>query len=252
MQDKKMTASWDLPFPLVIIYLVLIRGYTPVVTTSRVPATNLRPLRPRGSLMGTSEPDDYNIFEDPTTIDTPNVVTPVGKNPQLCDYNPCLELPCSELEASTGCLCPGLTLYSMAPEAPNLKTVFWNGSDVVVKWCAPLSYVTAYKVMVGGKERKQFGKGQRSGGVGEITRSAEVCVVAVNDAGVSAGSCKIYEPRDDSLPLKLGITGGGLGFLLLFTLAVLLWRHKRERKAENRISMQNMAETQITERLAAQ
>lgn len=247
--DTRMTASRDLPLPLVIVCLVLIRGYTPLATTStRVSGTNpTRPLRPRGSSMGTFEinPSDYNDSEETYTSIAPKIASPDGRTLQHCNYNPCLEKqpPCFELAASTGCLCPGSTLHNVAPEAPNLKSVCWNGSEVVVQWCAPFSYVTAYRVTVGGRERTQFGEEQRSGGVGVIDQSAEVCVAAVNDAGVGEASCVTYDPKDHSLALKAGLIGGALGLLLLSMLLVLLWRHRRQRKAENRISMGDVAET---------
>ncbi|XP_070700142.1 leucine-rich repeat neuronal protein 4 [Pempheris klunzingeri] len=236
-----MAASRDLPPPLVIICLVLIRGYSPLPTTSGVEGPNpTRPLMPHDF-----PTEDYEQLDDTVTPVIPKVVSPVGGSFQRCDYNPCLEsqVPCADLIASTGCWCPGFTLHNMAPEAPNLKSVSWNGSQVVVRWCAPYSYVTAYVVTVGGEDRQSFGRDKRSGGVDNIDHIAEVCVIAVNDAGES-GSCMMYRPRDSSLPLKAGLIGGALGFLLLLLLAVLLWRHKRQRTQEASISMHDTAETQ--------
>ncbi|XP_070773506.1 leucine-rich repeat neuronal protein 4 [Enoplosus armatus] len=243
-----MAASRDLPFPLVIVCLALIRGCAPLPTPSRVAGTHpVSPLRPRwfSTEALVLPPDDY--YEDDTvTPILPKRVSPVEGTLTRCNYKPCLEgqIPCADLAASTGCLCPGFTLYDVAPEAPNLKSVSWNGSEVVIQWCAPSSHVTAYIVTVGGQERQTFGKDQRSGGVGDIDHISEVCVVAVNDAGDSDGSCLMFQPRDSSLPLKAGLIGGALGFLLLLLLAVLLWRHKRQRKQEASISMHDTAETQ--------
>ncbi|XP_076024495.1 leucine-rich repeat neuronal protein 4 [Genypterus blacodes] len=246
-----MAASRDLPLLLMIVCLVFIRGYTPLAATStRVKGTNLtRPLRPRGSSPGSLDlnPSDYEDLDD---VDMSKPVTPIVRVPdamtrQRCNYNPCLEnqTPCSVLAANTSCLCPGSTLYNVLPEAPKKVSVRWNGSEVVVQWCAPLSRVTAYRVTVGGREQARFGQDRRSGGVGDINRSATVCVAAVSDAGVGKDSCATYDPKDHSLALTAGLIGGALGFLLLFTLLFLLWRHMRQRKAESRISMQDVAET---------
>lgn len=85
--------------------------------------------------------------------------------------------------------------------------------------------------------------GRRSSGLGNIGYNTEVCVFAMNDAG-QRESCTTYQPKDKSLPLKAGLIGGALGFLLLLLLAVLLWRHKRQRKQEASISMHDTAEAQ--------
>lgn len=242
-----MAPTRNPPFPLVIICLVFIRGYCPLPTPSQVAGMQpMRPLRPRGfSTEALVLPgEDYYQFEDTVTPVAPNRVSPDGGAFKRCDYNPCLEgqTPCPELSASTGCFCPGFTLYNEAPETPKLKSVSWNGSEVVLQWCAPYSYVTAYIVTVGGQERQKLGKDRRSGALGDIEHIEEVCVVAVNDAGDSDGSCMMYHPRDNSLPLKAGLIGGALGFLLLLLLAVLLWRRRRQRKQEASISMHDTAE----------
>uniref|UniRef100_A0A3P8Q4L5 Uncharacterized protein n=1 Tax=Astatotilapia calliptera TaxID=8154 RepID=A0A3P8Q4L5_ASTCA len=180
-----------------------------------------------------------------TTTRSSKTLIPSRGTLKQCDYDPCLEgqISCFELAASSNCLCPGFTLNNVPPEAPKLSSVSWNGSEVVLQWCTPYSFVTAYVVTVGGQERQKFEEDRRSGGVGEVGNIAEVCVVAVNDAGASEGSCMMYHPRDNSLPLTAGLIGGALGFLLLLLLAVLLWRHKRQRKQEATISMHNTAET---------
>lgn len=234
-----MAARRDLSFPLVIICLVFIRGYTPLPTASEVTRTN--PLSPSGNLHETRAlpPDDYydDGVTDPSIV--PDTVSPGGGTSQKCDYDSCLENQpsCAVLAATTGCLCPGLTTHKKIPLVPDLRTVSWNGSDVVVKWCAPNSDITNYIVRVEGQRSWKFGKDQRSGRVGDIDHIAKVCVVAVNDAGESEGSCMMYHPRDKSLPLKAGLIGGALGFLLLLLLAVLIWRHKRQRKQEAGLSM---------------
>ncbi|KAM7374250.1 hypothetical protein PAMP_006918 [Pampus punctatissimus] len=227
-----MTAHRDLSFPLVIVCLVFIRGYTPIHTTAEVVQT-------------TTTDYDYNgnSYED---ITFHQKTTPKEVTLQRCDYNACREgqPSCAELAASKGCLCPGFTLHNVIPLAPKLKTVSRNGSEVVVQWCAPYSHVTAYIVTVAEKENWKFKNNQRRGSVGDIKHIAVVCVVAVNDAGDSEKSCMMYYPKDNSsLPLKAGLIGGALGFLLLLLLAVLLWRHKRQRKQDANISMHDTTET---------
>lgn len=244
-----MAASRGLPVPLVIVCLVLIRGYSPLPTTSGVAAMDpTRPPGPRGYTTDDSllSVEDY----DPDRIETTDAPIRSNTLPPLwgkrCNYDPCLEsqISCSVLKAKTGCLCPGFTTQREAPEEPNLKSVSWNGSEVVVHWCEPYSYVTVYIVRVAGKERQRFGKDRRAGGLGDIEEVSEVCVAAVNDVAESKESCMMYRPRDRSLPLKAGLIGGALGLLLLLLLAVLLWRHKRQRKQQASISMRETAETQ--------
>lgn len=243
-----MVPSRDLPLPLAIMFLFLIRGHSTLPTSEVAGMDSMRP--PGSRRLSTGAPsltsEDYSQYEDIDTSPSPKAVPPGGGTLKRCDYNPCLEsqIPCAKLAAATRCLCPGFTLHNVAPETPELRSVSWNGSEVVIWWCAPYSYVTAYIVTVGGQERQKFGKDQRRAGVGNIDDISEVCVVAVNEAGASDGSCKMYQFRDSSLPLKAGLIGGALGFLLLISLVVLLWRHKRQRKQQASISMRDTAERQ--------
>lgn len=237
-----MAACRDFPFLLALVCLVLIRGLSPLPTSSGVIRS------PRGfSTEGPfSTSEDYDEETYPVSTQLPDVAQPTAGPRKRCDYNPCLEnqVPCDKLAATYGCLCPGSTLRNKAPLAPRLESVSWNGSEVVIKWCAPHSYVTAYLATVGEVERKRFGKAQRTGGLGNIEHISKVCVAAVNDAGVSTASCQMYQKPDSSLPLKAGLIGGALGLLLLLLLVVLLWRHKRQRKQQAGISMHNTAGTQ--------
>ncbi|XP_034463065.1 LRRN4 C-terminal-like protein [Hippoglossus hippoglossus] len=244
-----LAASRVLPFPPVIVCLFFISGCSPLPTSSQVAGTNpMGPLRPHGfsteALRLSTE--DYDELEDKVTTIVPRRGLTDVRPPQRCNYDPCLEgqISCSVLRESTKCSCPGHTLHNQAPEAPNLRSVSWNGSDVVIQWCAPYSYVTTYLVTVGDQQQQIFGKEKRSGGLGILENIAEVCVVAVNGIGSSPGSCMMYHPRDSSLPLTAGLIGGALGFLLLLLLAILLWRHKRQRKQEASISMRDTADTQ--------
>lgn len=240
-----MAASRVPPFPLVIICLLLIRGSFSLPTTSGLTG---KPQDPSGSSTKDLWPstEDYNNLEEEVTPIAPIGVSQQGGIPQRCNYDPCREgqVSCAALAAANKCLCPGSTLHNVPPEAPSLKSVAWNGSQVVIKWCAPNSFVESYRVTVGGQERQTFEKGQRSGTVGDLDHIAKVCVIAVNDSGASDESCLMYHPRDTSVALKAGLIGGALGFLLLVLLAVLLWRHRRQRKQEASISMQDTAGAQ--------
>ncbi|CAJ1064080.1 leucine-rich repeat neuronal protein 4 [Xyrichtys novacula] len=228
-----MAPHRDLPLLPVIVCLLFVRDSSSLPTTSYE-----NPVRPLAT-------DDYDQVSDVTTKVLKTLATPTKGTFKRCDYNPCLEgqVPCLILSAS-GCSCPGSTPYNEVPEPPALKSVSWNGSEVVATWCAPYSYVTKYVVTVGGKERLISGKDKRSSGLGDVDNVAQVCVMAANDSGRSKESCMMYQPQDSSLPLKAGLIGGALGFLLLLLLAVLLWRHRRQRKQEASISMHRTAETQ--------
>lgn len=228
-----------LPQVVLLLLALLRRGHAPFVTPSQASGTSA--MRPRGAVNGAMtlpSSSFYDSFEDTVATILPKSVPPNNGSP--CDYDVCREsqAPCLQLAASTGCLCPGVSLYNVPPEPPLLKGLSRDGSEVVVRWCAPYSYVTSYKLTVGGQERQEFGEGQRSGTLGRVNQEVEVCVVAVNDAGASKGSCVTYQPEDNGVSLRAGLIGGALGFLLLFSLAVLLWRHRVRRKTEARISTQ--------------
>lgn len=233
-----MAASTGLPIPLTIVCLVFIRGFSFLPTTSERTRILTKTLWPTL--------EDYSQYEDDVSTVSPRTQTPDGGNRKLCDYKPCLEnqVPCAELADSTRCLCPGFTLHSEVPDEPDLRSVSWNGSEVVVQWCAPNSYVTAYRVTIGGQERKKFGKDQRSGGVGTVDDISKVCLTAVNDTGESQASCKMYQHRENRMSLRAALIGGALGLLLLILLLVLLLRRKRQRKEQASIAMHDTAETQ--------
>ncbi|XP_027887717.1 leucine-rich repeat neuronal protein 4 [Xiphophorus couchianus] len=206
------------PFPLVIVCLFSIRGFCPLSAAGTgVP--------PRGPVFPT---DDYSIYED---VSTPAMTTD-ARTFQWCDYHECNEnqTPCQDLADSFGCLCPGISLPDQHPESPTLSSVSWNGSAVVVRWCAPPSYVTSYVVTMKGREKQIVKEDQRSTTLNQIDHKAEVCVAAINDAGESGWSCMEYTPASNSLPLAAGLIGGALGLLLLILLVVLLCRRRRQKK----------------------
>ncbi|XP_015238332.1 PREDICTED: LRRN4 C-terminal-like protein [Cyprinodon variegatus] len=211
------------PLPFVIVCLLSIRGHCPL------------PFTPAGTGIPPYDPDlatfDYD-YDTSTSSDLIKVPTNTGI-PKRCDYNPCREKQprCEELAASSGCLCQGSTLPDQRPDPPKLQSVSWNGSEVVVQWCAPNSFITAYFVTVGG-EKKMFEEDHRSAVLGQIDHKAEVCVVAANEAGESNKSCMEYQPSSSSLPLTAGLIGGALGLLLLILLVVLLCRRRRQKRKE--------------------
>lgn len=218
-----------LPLPLLIFCLFFISGCSSLPTTAGAAGKEIRGLRRPRSETRVFTTEDYDNLEYRVTPSPPGKNVSPNRGGQKCAYDSCLEgqISCAKLAASTGCLCPGFTLHDVAPEAPRLVSVSWNGSDVVVQWCAPYSYVTAYTVTVGGEERKQFGKELRSGALGDIENISEVCVLAVNDSGASAASCSMYRPVDRGLPVRAGIIAGGVGFLLLLLLLVFIYRRRR-------------------------
>ncbi|XP_019728850.1 leucine-rich repeat neuronal protein 4 [Hippocampus comes] len=226
--------------PLMVICLLLFSGSTSQPTTKRAPGVNRT--RPEAIVLPS---DDYYDNEDEVATVPTKTISSNGGTSKRCDYNPCEEdqPTCFELSVINDCLCPGSTSHLVAPQPPVLKTVTWNGSDVVLRWCAPHSFVKGYRVTVGGSERQRFGKERRSGGAGLVESVSEVCVAALNDAGESEGSCMMYRPKERSVALKAGLIGGALGLLLLVLLAVLLWRRRQQRKRQNGIPMGGAAQT---------
>lgn len=192
--------------------------------------------------LGLNPNEDYdNPDYDPTQRPTnPLLPTQVGGS-QRCDYDHCRDQqrPCVELLAATGCQCPGLSGPQEVPEPPYLKQVVQQGSEVVVQWCAPASTVSHYQIVVKGQEPLVFTGLSRKGVLMDVEAGEEICVEAVNAAGVSSPaqhSCMTYQPENDgSLALKAGLIGGALGLLLLFFLVFfLLWRRRARGKSGGR------------------
>lgn len=236
--QSTMAGLWDLLLPLMMMMMIFFfRTLNSLPTTSQPPefehldAVTLLGSPTEGYV---HVPEDYGFFDDTTTSPPPIIIA----TNERCDYKPCLDdqPSCYELSATTGCLCPGFTLNDVPPEAPSLEGVAWNGSEVVVKWCEPLSDVSEYVVTVGGQDRHRFGRERRSGGIGQVDNVVQVCVSAVNEAGESVATCAMYQPEDRSLPLTVGLIGGALGLLLVLLLGVLVWRRRRQRKQEADIS----------------
>ncbi|KAM4546380.1 LRRN4 C-terminal-like protein [Fundulus diaphanus] len=216
------------PLPLVFVCLLSIRGHCPLPSASAGTG-----MPPNGPILPT---EDYDLLEETVTTVAPVRQSTHAGPLQRCDYNPCREKQtvCEDLAASSGCLCPGFTLHDQRPEPPKLSSVSWNGSAVVVRWCAPNSYVKNYVVTIGGEEMPLLADDSRSAALEQIDHKAEVCVTALNNAGGSERSCMQYQPSNSSLPLTAGLIGGALGLLLLILLVALLCRRRRLKKQETR------------------
>ncbi|KAL0973849.1 hypothetical protein UPYG_G00212020 [Umbra pygmaea] len=189
---------------------------------------------------------DYNYDEEDSSHSPPNqskntsAPTTVPKQHKPCEYHPCRDnqAPCSQLSFQTGCLCPGLSSGDMPPHPPHLLELL-PGPDgkTKIRWCAPASVVSGYRVVIEHKNNGQhlFRPDSRSGVIGKLEAGVEVCVEAVNMAGNSAPSehsCQRYNPPGTTnLALWAGVIGGGLGLLLSLT-ALILWRRQTCRKAQ--------------------
>lgn len=221
-----MATCSDRCLPMAVLCLVVIRSLSALPASSG-PPTTVDPF-----LIEEDYSDDkyLSITSKPTA---PHF-TSTGPS-KRCDYKPCVEnqTPCQQLAATSKCRCPGFTLANQAPLPPELRSLAWNGSQVVARWCAPYSDVTGYRATVGGVMRGEFGTGQRSAGLGAVDDRTEVCVFAVNAAGLSKAVCQVYRYDGHSrrgLMLTLVLVGGALGLLLLLLPVILLWRRKRQRK----------------------
>lgn len=193
--------------------------------------------------------DDYDYTDSHSSppIVRSSMRTPLlNSERQLCQYNPCLEnqQPCALLAEETGCLCPGMSGDDKPPHPPRIEALLPvnEGKDkgkIEVRWCAPSSVVSSYRVVVEGLDDgvQEYGNALRRGVVGSLEVGTKVCVEAVNTAGQSASSefsCKRYDaPQYSDQKLLAWVIGGGVALLLLFViLGVILWRCHICRKAK--------------------
>ncbi|XP_029021804.1 leucine-rich repeat neuronal protein 4 [Betta splendens] len=201
-------------------------------------------------LTALSSDDDYYDDDTETKSSSPDVVvavkTPVlHQGSQPCQYDPCLENqePCAHLREETGCLCPGISGADKPPHAPRIQTLLpiSEGGDrgkVEVKWCAPSSVVSTYRVVVQGQDGDvlEVGDGLRRSVVGSLEKGTKVCVEALNQAGRSSPSdfsCQRYDPPTSSDHHLLAlIIGGGLLLLVIILVSVILWKYKTCRKGK--------------------
>ncbi|XP_051506509.1 LRRN4 C-terminal-like protein [Myxocyprinus asiaticus] len=181
---------------------------------------------------------DYDEETSKTTLSpNPPGFTTTRTVHQLCDYDPCVAqtTPCYVTSEQTGCLCPGLTGPEVRPGAPELREVKLDRTGkVIVHWCAPLSTVTHYKVIPKGGEgqEKVYGEFLRNSSVPGLKVGDTVCVVAINQAGVSKEECARYEPpQPDQAALTAVIIVGCVGFLVLVLLVAVLLLRQRCRKS---------------------
>ncbi|XP_035383220.1 leucine-rich repeat neuronal protein 4 [Electrophorus electricus] len=228
-----------LTFPLVLSIVILV--FTSAVTS---PSPRTATLRPGGlpfPLHEKLQDVDYeNLSEEPVSLPAP---TPNPSAPH-CDYNSCRDQqePCLLMAATQGCVCPGSTGPLERPEPPHLFRLWREGpGSVLVHWCAPASNVTSYHVRVEGQEgQREVGVMSRVMDLGEVQEGAEVCVQAVNFAGVSeptSYSCTRYEPHssESTLALKLGVICGVAVLVVVLALALVLWRLRTHRNSRARV-----------------
>ncbi|KAJ8405215.1 hypothetical protein AAFF_G00322060 [Aldrovandia affinis] len=236
-----MAATGVLASSLLIILLLLLNGYLAnPLTAPEGNYTSIKPPVTRMRILYVTD-DEYTDYEEEYHKSTRNSqpLAPTRmSDPRPCDYDPCRDQqdPCTQLSALSGCLCPGVSGPRDRPEPPALGKVAQEGSGVVVAWCAPPSAVSSYRVVVDdGREPLVLGERLRRAVLEEVQVGATVCVEALNDAGPShpsPHSCAQYELQaDDGLSLRAGVIGGGLAFLLLLSLAALLfWKFNTCRK----------------------
>ncbi|NWH57417.1 LRRN4 protein, partial [Geococcyx californianus] len=134
--------------------------------------------------------DDYD-YEGQSTE------TPVQLAYTACDYNPCrhLQKPCSELQSTSQCLCPGISREDELPDPPMLREVSEvTDSSAQIRWCAPNSVVHTYELTlhVQGNEDRQFVLDNIYSTARQYTlynllpyTTYHICVAASNKAGSS-------------------------------------------------------------------
>lgn len=189
---------------------------------------------------------DPNTESDEDHSFRPEVVFPVKttvlqRRPEFCQDNLCLENQesCAQISARTGCLCPGISGADQPPHAPRLRGLGpisegEHEGSVEVRWCAPLSVVSKYRVVVQGSDRQamEFSSVSRKGLIGFLEPGEKVCVEAVNLVGNSVPSdfsCMRYDPSafSSDYTLLAGMIGGGIALLVvLIIIAVILTKYK--------------------------
>lgn len=189
--------------------------------------------------------DDYDNSPPPEVLSSMKT-TLLRSDPQLCQYDPCLEnqVPCAHLSAQTGCLCPGLSGADEPPRAPRIQALvpINEGDDigkVEVKWCAPSSVVSRYRVVIRGRDGDtlEVGDASRQGVVGFLEVGTMVCVEALNNAGHSTPSdysCKRYDPpKSSGHELLAWIVVGGVILLVVIIVSVIVWKRKTCQRAKS-------------------
>lgn len=186
-----------------------------------------------------SSPPD-KVFPAKTTL--------LRRSRQFCVYDSCLENqePCAQIASRTGCLCPGVSGPDLPPHAPRLKEFLTvakgeHTGSIEVHWCAPLSVVSKYRVVVEKSDRPavEFSHSSRRGLVGSLEPGDKVCVLALNNAGSSSPlehSCSRFERNSNTSDGKLliGLIGGGIALLvLIIVVAVVVAKYKTCKKVKS-------------------
>lgn len=233
-----------------LVVLLIFLTTSPLLTShffARAASTSPPITRPRiiyiNDLDDPDDPDDEDVDDPPIVKATAR--TTFQQKPQFCPYNPCSEdqESCPKLAAETGCLCPGISGADVAPNAPRVDALVpvsegEHRGKVQIKWCAPSSVVTGYRVVIEGREREaqEFVASSRKGYVGSLEAGTKVCVEALNKAGSSSPSkfsCQRYSPEKSDHTLLAGIIGGGVALLIIVIIgAVILWKYKLCQKAK--------------------
>ncbi|XP_066517361.1 LRRN4 C-terminal-like protein [Hoplias malabaricus] len=178
---------------------------------------------------------DYDITSSPET-------KPEDPMVKRCDYDLCQDQQpsCQQLAAAQGCSCPGTSGPDELPESPRLRRLVSEGSGKVkVHWCAPVSTVTHYLVQVMGQKQLKAEESRRQMEISGVADGAEVCVRAVNGAGISTKakhSCTRFQSQtsESVLAMRLGIIGGVVVLIMVIALALLVWRLRTRRKSMTR------------------
>ncbi|XP_026212854.1 leucine-rich repeat neuronal protein 4 [Anabas testudineus] len=237
----------------VLLFLLSVSSLLHSHGLSHAASTSPPVTRPRITfLTALGSDDDYEEEDDYENNGSPPMVlssmkTPLLRNePHLCHYDPCLEnqQPCAYLATQTGCLCPGLSGDDEPPHAPRIQALLPidEGDDkgkVEVKWCAPSSVVSGYRVVIQGRESDtlEVGDASRRGVLGSLVVGTKVCVEALNKAGTSTPSdfsCRRYDPpKSSDHELLVWIVGGGATLLvILIIVSVILWKRKTCQKGK--------------------
>ncbi|XP_041653770.1 LRRN4 C-terminal-like protein [Cheilinus undulatus] len=188
-----------------------------------------------------------SLDEDEEDIQIAKKTTPVQQGPlQPCKYDSCSENqePCASLLEKYGCLCPGVSREDRPPQPPRIMALnpISTGADrgkIEVKWCAPSSVVSEYKVVIEGSEGEpeKFKDISRRGVISSVEVGTRVCVQAVNKAGSSGESefsCMRFNHHESSdQKLFAGVIVGGVALLLILIIAaVIIWKYKMHKKAK--------------------
>lgn len=222
--------------PLLLSIVLLISSMSASSSSQQRNAT-----RPGVRSPSSFDTEDYDVIYEDSTVSTH---IPPGSPPPLCQYDLCKDQQesCQKLALTLSCSCPGISGPLDPPDPPSLQSLSLEnkGTVVVVRWCAPSSTVTHYLVQVDGQdEAREASANRRMMELGDIAPGTEVCVEAVNKAGVSARgshSCTRFDPNisETRLAIKLVLIGAAVVLAVGIVLALVLWWCRRHRKAVTR------------------